>query len=677
MATTPTNKPIPSEDPRDLKFNAGKIDEEVNGSADYYTDRFDAQRMTNTGRNNAFNAQLTQQRTDFETSQAARDAVVEETRQNLIPLSRQYMTLAAAQEDIANIPSGSTTYVRSQDGSSLADEYINNGGTLTATGRKMPSQQSIDEISAVTARVLFDGRSDTYWNIVDSEGNVGARFRNNDSGELEYNSPQTLLSSSGFGGDDYQIETTNLFSFVIHDEDGNVCYLITNSGRTNAQGNRPTRNVEDVVTSMVCRSATQLAANSVYRTINTQKPTKKLNLFLSGGQSYSVHADSERVLTTTQYDGNLMLGTVIEGLAAPWASTFTPEGGAILSPLVSKNSEALMVSAINELKRLRNEQNGVDSDLNHLYGTSETGIGSRDIQTFIDGEGWTRLTTCIDGWVTAAAAAGYELNICGYVYLQGENDNTKTYDYYYGKLRELFQKITAMVKEKIPGNKDFPFFLTSIGGYFAPADNLNQISRAQMDYCRNNANVHMVGPYQALPCPQNGIHLLSNSYRWLGAQIAKVMHSVISGHGRTVFGIREVKHSGNTLWVGMDVPVPPLVFRTAYIENVATDFVDRGFTVLDDSGSMIGDELSVEIVQPTVIKITCSRDLVGTVRLTLGDKTNHSGRHNVADSDPSISKYVWEINPDTTASDYIPALNDKNYRLVNWANLDSVLSEKF
>lgn len=54
MATTPTNKPIPSEDPRDLKFNAGKIDEEVNGGADYYTDRFGVQRLTNTGRNNQF-----------------------------------------------------------------------------------------------------------------------------------------------------------------------------------------------------------------------------------------------------------------------------------------------------------------------------------------------------------------------------------------------------------------------------------------------------------------------------------------------------------------------------------------------------------------------------------------------------------------------------------------------
>ena len=69
----------------------------------------------------------------------------DEIRQNLIPLSRQYMTLAAAQADIANIPVNSTTYVRSQDGSALADEYINNGGTLEATGRKMPSQQGVIE----------------------------------------------------------------------------------------------------------------------------------------------------------------------------------------------------------------------------------------------------------------------------------------------------------------------------------------------------------------------------------------------------------------------------------------------------------------------------------------------------------------------------------------------------
>jgi hypothetical protein len=74
MATTPTNKPIPSEDPRDLKFNAGKIDEEVNGSADYYTDRFGMQRLTNTGRNNQFQEAQDQRESDFVASQVDKEA---------------------------------------------------------------------------------------------------------------------------------------------------------------------------------------------------------------------------------------------------------------------------------------------------------------------------------------------------------------------------------------------------------------------------------------------------------------------------------------------------------------------------------------------------------------------------------------------------------------------------
>lgn len=49
MATVPTNNPIPSEDPRDLKFNAGKIDEVVNSDTHYYTDRFGVRRWTIAG----------------------------------------------------------------------------------------------------------------------------------------------------------------------------------------------------------------------------------------------------------------------------------------------------------------------------------------------------------------------------------------------------------------------------------------------------------------------------------------------------------------------------------------------------------------------------------------------------------------------------------------------------
>lgn len=49
MATTPTSLPIPSEDPSDLKFNAGKFDEVMSSDAHYYTDRFGVQRWTIAG----------------------------------------------------------------------------------------------------------------------------------------------------------------------------------------------------------------------------------------------------------------------------------------------------------------------------------------------------------------------------------------------------------------------------------------------------------------------------------------------------------------------------------------------------------------------------------------------------------------------------------------------------
>ncbi|VFZ93381.1 flagellar biosynthesis, cell-distal portion of basal-body rod [Klebsiella pneumoniae] len=135
-----TGNPVPSSAMPDIWDNNATIDEFVNSPELTLTTRTGTERDTLAG---------IQKKSDDQRVQMAEDgaAVVEETRQNLIPLSRQYMTLDAAQADIANIPVGSTIYVRSQDGSALADEYMNVAGTLTATGRKMPSQAAVDEIS--------------------------------------------------------------------------------------------------------------------------------------------------------------------------------------------------------------------------------------------------------------------------------------------------------------------------------------------------------------------------------------------------------------------------------------------------------------------------------------------------------------------------------------------------
>ena len=55
MSTQPTNLPVPSESPRDLKFNAGKFDEFVTSESHVYVDRFGDEHCTIAGINDSAN----------------------------------------------------------------------------------------------------------------------------------------------------------------------------------------------------------------------------------------------------------------------------------------------------------------------------------------------------------------------------------------------------------------------------------------------------------------------------------------------------------------------------------------------------------------------------------------------------------------------------------------------
>ncbi|EMV0167515.1 GDSL family lipase, partial [Klebsiella variicola] len=127
-----TGNQRPSNSMKDVNDNALAFDDYMNSDSDTFVDRLENERDSLRG--------------TIKKILSEGESAVGEARQNLIPLSRQYMTLEAAQADIANIPEGSTTYVRSPDDSALAVEYINNAGTLQPTGRKMPSQQAVGDI---------------------------------------------------------------------------------------------------------------------------------------------------------------------------------------------------------------------------------------------------------------------------------------------------------------------------------------------------------------------------------------------------------------------------------------------------------------------------------------------------------------------------------------------------
>lgn len=71
---TPTQVPVPSTDIRNAVFAGAKLDEEVTGLGDFYTDRLGAKHLTNTGRNNQFQDAQNQRESDFVASQADKEA---------------------------------------------------------------------------------------------------------------------------------------------------------------------------------------------------------------------------------------------------------------------------------------------------------------------------------------------------------------------------------------------------------------------------------------------------------------------------------------------------------------------------------------------------------------------------------------------------------------------------
>ncbi|EOD2838663.1 hypothetical protein ACJLW8_005504, partial [Raoultella ornithinolytica] len=165
-----------STSPEVLLGNATRLDELVNGPAATVPDRagepLDSWRKIITA--------------ILESSAAA----IETIRLTLIPLGEQYATEADAQAAINNgtIPTGSYFYVRSTDDSALAVEYRNVAGTAQPTGRKMPSQDLLNQLTeslggllplAATTRFFQAGITGTPYEeikaediFIDSENNL-------------------------------------------------------------------------------------------------------------------------------------------------------------------------------------------------------------------------------------------------------------------------------------------------------------------------------------------------------------------------------------------------------------------------------------------------------------------------------------------------------------------------
>ena len=223
-----TGNSRPSNSMKDLNDNALAFDDFMNSESDTFIDRFGDPKDSLPG-------------TTKKIMLAADDAI-EATRQNLIPLSRQYMTLAEAQADIANIPAGSTTYYRSPDDSALAIEVINNAGTLVATGREMLSAVGVQ--GEINKRLVPGDYSPSMVPLFhDRKGNVPVYL---DNGKLDAAGLGPVLQQIvaeipndlvGQMITQYTTYSPYFFPFA-HDLNGNV-YIWFDNGRLDAAGLGP------------------------------------------------------------------------------------------------------------------------------------------------------------------------------------------------------------------------------------------------------------------------------------------------------------------------------------------------------------------------------------------------------------------------------------------------------
>lgn len=457
------NPELGSTSPAVLLDNAERLDKLVNGSALTEPDR--AGDDLNTWRG----------------MMVKNEALTEETRQNLIPLSRQYATLAAAQADIANIPVGSTTYYRSPDDSALAIEVINNAGTLQPTGRKMPSQQAIDALLQYISSLISNDpsvRPFVQWediggfilaqldkDYLKTAGfEVGAKRLSMDSMDTEAtNVPEIVLQDEhGFiiqrQTSQYLENSAGKFipadnnDYVIEDEHGFHIFSAMQSGSpTSAEDKTAAREAYIAKMDNLALAASAAVNNTLVTGI--QRPVFDYNLVITDGQSLSTGTEGWAALSTVAFEAEnlLMFGDSVRPSTdrATGGSTWNPLGGSALKPLKAvtqsigggsiqtdaevsalppgavNEGETVDVGAVNFWRQLQNDFHGVSVDPARKIIVLNCGVQGRTVEELSKGHPYNHYNRVIEAVTKvksyiASQQPGATVGIVAFLYMQGE-----------------------------------------------------------------------------------------------------------------------------------------------------------------------------------------------------------------------------------------------------------------
>ncbi|EKZ6493980.1 hypothetical protein RE080_003116, partial [Klebsiella pneumoniae] len=629
---TPTQKTVPSDDIRDHVYAGGMLDKVVTSTELKYTDRLGGEHYTVDG------------------MKAEGDKVVEETRQNLIPLSRQYMTLAEAQADIANIPEGSSTYVRSPDSSALADEYMNVAGTLTATGRRMPSQAAIQAVlDYISSLIATDDADSPLLTLNDEAGFRLAAFGLNaiqsNAMTAEYDefidgfvfrdsvgfviqqigapllssvdSVQPVVEQQRLVTEAFSAESdADISGFVFRDSVGFV--LMNLNGEQSDQNN-------DGVDDISRRNAANLAAAAAARDeINTRiaRPVYDYNILITDGQSLSngnegwaalskdiratlninmlgdsVRPKNENGSTFTPLNGAEIRSAraVVQDLIAPpdGGNLMTDEAVAALPRGANNFGETVDIGAMWMWREMQLQFRGVVTDERKIVAVN-CGVGGQIIEHLSKGHSWgfyNRIISAVTQIKAIADAEGKTCGVVGFLYLGNEYnyDSTKGGATDRAEYRALLRKLIDDVitdTTAITGQTEPPLTVLYQTSGSWTRDSTN-MSIGEAQLDICAADANVMMASPAYAVTDKGGHLDANGYRWLGMQFGKVLHRAIDRRQNwRPLQPLSVTLSGTFLRADFLVWSPPLQFRSCYVGSSPTTYAAKGFRVTDDAGDV-------------------------------------------------------------------------------------------
>ncbi|HDK6889075.1 TPA: hypothetical protein MXD49_001650 [Klebsiella variicola] len=422
-----------------------------------------------------------------------------------------------------------------------------------------------------------------------------------------------------------------------------------------------------------------------------------LSMIIWYGQSLSTNQEGYPALSKTPYSnlGNLMLGNSPRPNTRTGAG-FTPVGSAILNPLKavvqsgdgsyvmsdadvaalpagSGNEGEGAVAAVNMLRTLFLRQAALLTDPSRLLVLASCGVNGRTVEALSKGadpELYNRIREAVSKIKAIADGESKTFGIGAFCFLQGEWNYNPGYggDYtregYKAKVRQLYSDVIA---DFCAGQRPPAMFTYQTGGTYTIDTYELAIGMAQLDMATEGGNIYGVCPSYPFPNKDSG-HLTSNGYRWMDMFFGKVMFRVlVLGEGWEPLHCTGVEVQDDYALLNYAVPYPPLQWGTPYDGRTAKTYADKGFRATDANGAL--DVTAAEIVADTVVKLTFSRRVSGTIKIWYADKTSHNGNGCLKDSDPFLAteNYVYTAGSGQYADENIPELVDKPYPLENWA----------